>query len=310
MAHATYRIKHGRALSMGFSPQLSSGISRKLILESHRILLVINYTVISLLLQQIPWLGKWFAFAFMSFIDAYYCFEQAWIARGWSLERRMRFAESRWAYMMAFGLPSTAISFFHPSGLLNLMLFMLVFPICAILAMLGSPQPRIAPTSASTMTPTSANSSLSPGITNNSALSILLPPRLPIFWFTVKAYRLLLRFFPRLTDANLLSDPIMSADRGNHTNVWRPRTGTQGNGYGTGVETTNYGTAPGKRGATAAQFVGGAWNSSSRNVGGYNTPPQSTPPMNSQVNGTQDWSNPLAQNSLPPPPKGAGKKKD
>jgi hypothetical protein len=41
----------------------------------------------------------------------------------------MRYAESRWAYMIAFGLPSTAISFFHPSGLLNLMLFMLVFPV-------------------------------------------------------------------------------------------------------------------------------------------------------------------------------------
>lgn len=174
VAQATYKIKHGRALSMNFSQPISADFSRKLILESHRVLLVVNYTVISLLLQQIPWIGRWLSFLFMvcphslvnkcvsckfttlslwpshvqSFIDAYYCYEQAWIARGWSLERvspdfllagkdirtdasiqRMRYAESRWAYMIAFGLPSTAISFFHPSGLLNLMLFMLIFPV-------------------------------------------------------------------------------------------------------------------------------------------------------------------------------------
>jgi len=65
VAQATYRLKHGRGLSMGFSPQLPSGFARKAILESHRILLVINYTVISLALQQIPWIGRWLSFAFM-----------------------------------------------------------------------------------------------------------------------------------------------------------------------------------------------------------------------------------------------------
>lgn len=110
----------------------------------------------------------------------------------------------------------------------------------------------------------------------------------------------------------MLSDPIMSTDhRGEHSNVWRPRQGTQGNGYGTGIEMAGYGAAPGKRGATAAQFVGGAWNSSARNVGGYSTPPHSTPPMNGYGNGNHDWStSPTPQNNLPPPPKGAGKKKD
>jgi etoposide-induced 2.4 mRNA len=65
VAQATYRLKHGRSLSMGFSPQLPSGFSRKAILESHRVLLVINYTIISLALQQIPWFGRWLSFAFM-----------------------------------------------------------------------------------------------------------------------------------------------------------------------------------------------------------------------------------------------------
>ena len=196
--------------------------------------------------------------------------------------------------------------------------------------MLGSPQPRVAPTSSSTMTPTSANGGLSPGIANNSTLSAFLPPRLPIFWFTVKVYRLILRFFPRLTDANIISEPIMSMDRGTNSS-WRPRPGPPigSNGYGsgmvTGVETGGYGAAPGKRGATAAQFVGGAWNGmsvgwgsnpGSRNVTptGYATPPLGsytpTPPSEAPTfNAAQDWSSPPVRN-IPPPPKGAGKKKD
>lgn len=183
--------------------------------------------------------------------------------------------------------------------------------------MLGNPQPRVAPTSASAMTPTTPTSGISSGIGNSSALSPFLPPRLPIFWFTVKVYRLVLRFFPRLTDANLLSEPVMSADRGAQ-NGWRPRpppTNGYGSGFGTSVEMAGYGSAAGKRGATAAQFVGGAWNAGPRNAPGYATPPSSTytPPPQANLNGQSsipEWSTPPPPRSIPPPPKGAGKKKD
>ncbi|CAD6909058.1 unnamed protein product [Tilletia caries] len=99
--------------------------SRRFLQESYRIILVLNYLAICYVLQKIPLLGRPLAFVFMSFIDGYYIFETIWVARGWSLERRMRYAECRWSYFVAFGLPSTLISFFHPSGLLNVMLFML-----------------------------------------------------------------------------------------------------------------------------------------------------------------------------------------
>lgn len=65
VAHATYRLKHGRGISMSMSQPLPAGFTRKLVMESHRVLLVINYAVISLVLQQIPWLGRWLSFAFM-----------------------------------------------------------------------------------------------------------------------------------------------------------------------------------------------------------------------------------------------------
>jgi etoposide-induced 2.4 mRNA len=65
VAHATYRIKHGRSIDIGLPQQLPAGFTKRLTLESHRILLVINYGVISLLLQHIPWIGRWLSFAFM-----------------------------------------------------------------------------------------------------------------------------------------------------------------------------------------------------------------------------------------------------
>jgi etoposide-induced 2.4 mRNA len=204
--------------------------------------------------------------------------------------------------------------------------------------MLGSPQPRIAPTSASTMTPSSANSGLSPGIANNSTLSAFLPPRIPIFWFTVKVYRLILRLFPRLS-ADTDNSVQQEMDSGNPS-AWRFQAGSAlgSNGYGsamgTGIEMNGYGsTGAGKRGNTAAQFVGGAWNGTpvgwGSNPGSRNgtptlhqgnaTPPTSlyTPPIsthgsangNSYMNAAQSWSGPTAK-AVPPPPKGARKKKD
>lgn len=65
VARATYKIRHGRSLSSNTTEATHTDISRKLLLESHRVLLVINYTVISVLLQQIPWIGRWLCFAFM-----------------------------------------------------------------------------------------------------------------------------------------------------------------------------------------------------------------------------------------------------
>lgn len=272
VANAAHKLKHGRGLSMSAQNMFPPGTSRRIVLESYRVILVVNYALISFALQQIPFVGRWLAFFFMSFIDAYYCFEQAWIARGWSIDRRMRYAESRWAYFVAFGLPSTLVSFFHPSGLLNLMLFMLVFPVCTVLAMLATPQPRQAPTGAATLTP--ANSGLSPSLANNATLSGFLPPRLPIFWPTIKLYRLILRCFPRIMDANILATPVVGG-----SSAWRqtfPGTSFFGGGnsnsgsangtpnaapYG-GSSSIGYGATPASRGmygsAPASTGYGGS----------------------------------------------------
>ena len=69
--------------------------------------------------------------------------------------------------------------------------------------MLASPQPRVASTSAAAMTPTSAGGGA--GMSGTAELSALLPPRLPIFWLTIHAHRLLLRCFPAPQERGFVS---------------------------------------------------------------------------------------------------------
>ncbi|PKI85662.1 hypothetical protein MVES_000016 [Malassezia vespertilionis] len=107
-----------------------------------RIILIVNYSVVCYALQYTPYLGKLLSFFVLSLVDGYFCFEQVWIVRGWSFEKRLRFCESHWTYLVGFGIPSTLVSFFHPSNLLNMLLFMLVFPMCTVLALLAEPQPN------------------------------------------------------------------------------------------------------------------------------------------------------------------------
>ncbi|KAK0552566.1 hypothetical protein OC846_002858 [Tilletia horrida] len=264
VAKAAYTARHGRTVSA--LPSLPAGTSRRFLQESYRIILVINYLAICYALQKLPLLGRPFAFFFMSFIDGYYIFETIWVARGWTLERRMRYAECRWSYFVAFGLPSTLISFFHPSGLLNVALFMLIFPFCTVLALLSSPQPR---------NPTPSEPWLA---------------RIPFFVVTVRLHRALLRAFPGPANRGPIY-PVpgavganagygrLGAGMGGHggvaaygygsgaaggAGIGGGMMGAGGSGYagavGGGGGSGFDGSSLGRR--TAAQMVGGAWGAS------------------------------------------------
>lgn len=258
IAQAAYKLRHGHVRKLTLAnPSLPPGTSRRLLQESYRVILILNYTVFYVLLSRIPYLGRSLSFLFMCLVDGYYCFEQAWISRGWSLDRRMRYCEERWSYFVAFGLPSTAVSFFHPSGLLNLMLFMLVFPFCTVLAMLADPQPRI---SASGAVATSSNG-FGPGGGSdwaNAPLHRLIPSRLPIFWPTVKLHRLVLQFLPSLADAPLA--PSAQAFERNANMYGRAGQLSGASGFSVTGGFGGFGTG-GKR---AAEVVGGIFNNDSR----------------------------------------------
>lgn len=262
IAQAAYKLRHGHVRRLTLSnPSLPPGTSRRLVQESYRIILIVNYTLLYILLGRIPYLGRSLSFLFMCLVDGYYCFEQAWISRGWSLGRRMRYCEERWSYFVAFGLPSTAVSFFHPSGLLNLMLFMLVFPFCTVLAMLADPQPRI---SASGALAASSAYTVASGASDYASgpLHRLIPSRLAVFWPTVKLHSLILRLLPRFADAPLA--PSAQAFERNANVYGRTADANGAAGFTVNGGFGGFGTG-GKR---AAELVGGIFNDTNRSAFG------------------------------------------
>lgn len=52
-----------------------------------RMALVANYALVCLTVQYVPWVGAPLAFVIMCFVDGYFCFEQVWMARGWTLDK-------------------------------------------------------------------------------------------------------------------------------------------------------------------------------------------------------------------------------
>jgi etoposide-induced 2.4 mRNA len=103
--------------------------------------MILTSVIVSLALGSIPFAGSWISFAFMCWVNAYYCFEFVWVARNSSLAQRVRHLEERWAYYFAFGFPSAVICTCG-SGLANAAFFALMFPAFIIMAMHAQPVPQ------------------------------------------------------------------------------------------------------------------------------------------------------------------------
>lgn len=149
-----------------------TGMLNTLATSAYRTVMVLTSVIVSLGLGMIPHAGPFLTFAFMCWIDAYYCFEFVWIARGLSLASRVRHLEERWAYYFAFGLPSAAICTWG-SGLANAALFALLFPAYIIMAMTAQPAPQ------DPYNPLSSSDTV-------RYPSPLIPIRLPIFAIVIR----------------------------------------------------------------------------------------------------------------------------
>uniref|UniRef100_A0A1D1YJA5 Etoposide-induced protein 2.4 n=1 Tax=Anthurium amnicola TaxID=1678845 RepID=A0A1D1YJA5_9ARAE len=76
----------------------------------------------------IPFIGKAINFLLLSWMYAYYCFEYKWNLAGWSLDKRLNFFESNWAFFAGFGSPCVlAILFFTP--LVSYAVMAILFPL-------------------------------------------------------------------------------------------------------------------------------------------------------------------------------------
>jgi len=138
IAKRTYALQHGAQTAA--QPVTYNGMVTAIATSAYRAVMVFTSVGVSFALQNMPYVGPASGFIFMCWVDAYYCFEFVWMARGMSLSRRIRHLEERWAYYFAFGLPSTAICAWG-SGLANVAIFALIFPAFIILAMYARPVP-------------------------------------------------------------------------------------------------------------------------------------------------------------------------
>ncbi|THU90691.1 EI24-domain-containing protein [Dendrothele bispora CBS 962.96] len=171
IAKRAYALQYGnRALSQQ-QPATYTGMLKSIATSAYRVVMVFTSVVVSFALENIPYVGPIVGFFFLCWVDAYYCFEFVWIARGMNLSRRIRHLEERWAYYLTFGLPTAALCTWG-NTLANAALFALVFPLFIIMAMHARPLP-IDPYS-----PIVPNASQSDVIRHPSPF---VPIRLPIF---------------------------------------------------------------------------------------------------------------------------------
>ncbi|KAH7889244.1 EI24-domain-containing protein [Phlebopus sp. FC_14] len=140
IAKRTFVLQHGNRAAQQ-QPVTYTGMLTMLATSAYRAVMVLTSIMVSFALGAIPYGGPAISFVFMCWIDAYYCFEFIWVARGLSLSSRVRHLEERWAYYFAFGLPSAAICTWG-SGLANAALFALLFPAYIIMAMHSRPVPQ------------------------------------------------------------------------------------------------------------------------------------------------------------------------
>ncbi|KAH9923932.1 etoposide-induced protein 2.4-domain-containing protein [Epithele typhae] len=140
IAKRTFTLQHG-ARAAAQPPGTYSGVLNALATSAYRAVMIGTSVVLSVALEHVPFVGPPLGFTFLCWVDAYYCFEFIWIARGLSLSRRVRHLEERWAYYFAFGLPSAALCMWG-SSLANAALFALLFPSYIIMAMHARPAPR------------------------------------------------------------------------------------------------------------------------------------------------------------------------
>ncbi|GAA5859283.1 hypothetical protein JCM1840_003833 [Sporobolomyces johnsonii] len=127
----------------GMAPRqpVQGGLMAKIVADSYRALVTLNYFAVFLALRWIPFVGGLLAFIYACIVDAYYCFEQHWVRNGWPFEDRVRHIEQRWAYALGFGFPITLLSWWSSDPIVNLAVFALLYPLFQLTSTVSIPQP-------------------------------------------------------------------------------------------------------------------------------------------------------------------------
>ncbi|KAJ7738519.1 etoposide-induced protein 2.4-domain-containing protein [Mycena maculata] len=141
IAKRTYSLQYANRAVVQQQPVTYTGLLTAIATSAYRVVMVFTSILVSFALRYIPRIGPVAGFIFLCWIDAYYCFEFVWIARGLSLSGRIRHLEERWAYYLAFGSPSAALCTWG-SVPANAVVFALIFPLYIIMAIHARPVPE------------------------------------------------------------------------------------------------------------------------------------------------------------------------
>ncbi|KAL4588438.1 hypothetical protein LXL04_001328 [Taraxacum kok-saghyz] len=109
--------------------------------QGYSVLLLTFFFLEVYLTGFVPFIGKALNFILLSWMYAYYCFEYKWNFSGLSLDKRLDFFESNWAFFAGFGSPCVlAIFFFSP--LVSYGVMAVLFPMFVLTAA-GSDAERV-----------------------------------------------------------------------------------------------------------------------------------------------------------------------
>jgi etoposide-induced 2.4 mRNA len=123
---------HAFAMEIG-KPKAPS-VKRTIVNEIFGMLVRFCVTVQTIMMSQIPIVGKFISFAYLSWSFSLYCFDYKWSQRGWNIEKRFEFLENNWAFFAGFGSPCTLVTIFFPH-FIGYGVYALLFPLFLLLAM-------------------------------------------------------------------------------------------------------------------------------------------------------------------------------
>ncbi|MCO5612363.1 hypothetical protein L7F22_066630 [Adiantum nelumboides] len=110
-----------------------------------------TYSVLMLLIfyfevraaTAVPYLGKFLMFPLRSWLYAYYFFDYAWGYAKWSLEKRLMFFETNWAFFAGFGSPCV-LATLPLTGLVQDGVLAFLFPLFVLVAFGSHPEKLVA----------------------------------------------------------------------------------------------------------------------------------------------------------------------
>ncbi|KAJ7571683.1 hypothetical protein O6H91_01G172500 [Diphasiastrum complanatum] len=136
-------LKLGKGVDTVKTRSMKSGVFDSVVLgigeQIYSMIMVSAFFIEVFLVSFIPYIGKFLYFLLLSWLYAYYCFDYKWNFARWSLEKRLVFFETNWAFFAGFGSPCVLATFFF-SPLVSAGVMAILFPLFVLVATGSQPE--------------------------------------------------------------------------------------------------------------------------------------------------------------------------